>query len=523
MKNNITLIIDNKKIEVSEGLTVLNAGRKAGISIPSMCYKSGYTNHPSCMICIVKDKKSGKLFPSCAVPVSENMEIITSDSEINEMRKENLELLLSDHVGDCEAPCRTACPSFMDIPLMNRLIAERNFKKAVEIVKQEIALPLTLGYICSAPCEKVCRRRQIDAPVSICMLKKFVANEDINAEKYYLPVKNNPKNKKVAIIGTGPAGLSSAYHLQIFGFDCVLFDKNEEAGGTLKYEISDKILPKKVIDNEIEIIKKLGAEFRLNTNIDKSFFEKKIKNKFDAIIIAAGNFEKSGFINFNFKYNKSGIAIKKGTCETEISGIFACGSVVRSQKMSVKSLAQGKTAAHSVNLFLETKNIEKKKRMFNSKFGKLFNSEIIEYQKEASKNKRIEPAENKTKIFLQNEAVKEAIRCMRCDCRKSNNCKLRTYADEYKSEQRKFAFGKRKIIKKYFRHETIVYEPEKCIRCRLCVDITEKNEELIGFASVGRGFDFEINIPFNQSIKNAITKTAKECVKSCPTGALAYK
>ena len=150
----INLTINNTKVSVTEGTSVLKAAEKLGIEIPTMCFLEGLTNHPSCMLCLVKDKKNGNLQPSCALPASEGMEIITDDNEIHHARKEALELLLSDHVGDCEAPCRPSCPANMNIPLMNRLIAEGRFHEALKVVKEEIALPLILGYICPAPCEK---------------------------------------------------------------------------------------------------------------------------------------------------------------------------------------------------------------------------------------------------------------------------------------------------------------------------------------------------------------------------------
>jgi ferredoxin len=183
----LKLKIDNKEITVKEGTTVLHAAESAGIEIPSMCFMEGYSNHPSCMVCLVKDNNSGQLYPSCATRVVEGMEIISNDEEVHEARREALELLLSDHVGDCEAPCRYGCPAFMNIPLMNRLIGNGRFEEAIKVVKDHIALPLVLGYICPAPCEKVCRRKPIDDTVSICQLKKYVAAVDLEKEKPYYP------------------------------------------------------------------------------------------------------------------------------------------------------------------------------------------------------------------------------------------------------------------------------------------------------------------------------------------------
>ncbi len=174
----IHLKINSQAITVPVGTSVLNAAKSIGVDIPTMCFLQGNSNHPSCMVCIVKDVRSGTLFPSCAMPVEPEMDIITNDDDVRNARKDALELLLSDHVGDCEAPCRTACPAFMDIPQMNRLIAQGKHLDALRVVKEEIALPFILGHICSAPCEKVCRRKQVDNPVSICLLKRFTAFSD---------------------------------------------------------------------------------------------------------------------------------------------------------------------------------------------------------------------------------------------------------------------------------------------------------------------------------------------------------
>ena len=125
--------------------------------------------------------------------------------------------------------------------------------------------------------------------------------------------------------------------------------------------------------------------------------------------------------------------------------------------------------------------------------------------------------------FTAQEAVEEAKRCLHCDCRKPNTCKLRLYADEYKIDRKKYSLGERNTLKKHFQHETVVYEPEKCIKCGLCIEITSKNKELTGLTYIGRGFDVRVDIPFNRELGEALTQTAKECVDACPTGAISFK
>ncbi|MFA8437083.1 MAG: 2Fe-2S iron-sulfur cluster-binding protein [Marinifilaceae bacterium] len=519
----VKITIDNIPVEVPAGTSILNAAKSVGIHIPSMCYyNDGFGNHPSCMVCLVKDKNSGKLMPSCAVKVTEGMEIISEDEEVRAARKEALELLLSDHVGDCEAPCRVACPAFMNIPLMNRLIAAGKLDEAIKVVKEEIAIPSVLGYICSAPCEKACRRKQVDNPVAICLLKRVVALHDAKAQEHYLPEKMPDSGKRIAIIGTGPAGLASAYHLLREGHNCVLFDRNKKAGGSFLVSVQKGKLPQEVLEAEIKILQQYGTEFRLNREITPDIFSNEIQNEFDAVLLASGNMDDSSLKDFDFQFTPKGIAVEENSFATGITGVFACGSVVRPQKMAVKALAQGKEVALSINRFLKANKDGQRSKRFNSRFGPLFPAEIPEYMEESVSGDRIVPQDDLVGYSIE-EAIEEARRCMHCDCRKPDTCKLRMYADEYQVDRKKFQFGERNVLRKYFQHDSVVYEPEKCIKCGLCVEITTHNGELTGLTHVGRGFDVRIEVPFQQNMPDALTRTAEECVKACPTGALSFK
>lgn len=527
----IKLKINNQTVEVADGLSVLKAAESIGVEIPTMCFKDGFGNHPSCMLCLVKDVKTGKLHPSCALPSVKGMEIITDDEEIHEARKESLELLLSDHVGDCEAPCRTACPAYMDIPQMNRLIATGDDQEAIKVVKEEIAIPLILGYICPAPCEKGCHRGVADKSVKICELKRIIADKDFQSDDFYLPTKEKSTGKKVAVIGSGPAGLAAAYHLLLKGHQADVYDKNPEAGGTLRYDIPEEKLPNSAIDKEVKAIEKLGAQFKLNQQIDKDFFENNLRKEYDAIIFATGNFADGNMETFGFEKSQFGVQVEKDTFQIA-EGIFACGNVFRSRKMAVTSVAQAKQAAHSVDAYLKGDKPEKIYRMFNSRFGKIKEEEIEEYLKESSNRtlSGVEVTEGysvKEKLGISTSSMsnfrEEAQRCMHCDCRKPQTCKLRIYADEYKVDRRKFIFGDRNLIQKSMEHELIVYEPEKCIRCNLCVEISEKQQGQLGFTSIGRGFEVRMKAPLNKSMKDIYNQTAIDCADACPTGAISRK
>ncbi|HDS07587.1 MAG TPA: 2Fe-2S iron-sulfur cluster binding domain-containing protein, partial [Bacteroides sp.] len=202
----VRMKIDHREVEADSGSVLIDVLRGEGIRVPSMCYLEGMEHNTSCMVCVVKDRRTGKLIPSCSHRVEDGMDIISGDGEVHEARKMSLELLLSEHVGDCEAPCQVTCPAHMDIPLMNRLLAAGKFREALQVVKKDIALPSVLGRICPAPCEGACRRKSIDQAVSICLLKRFAGDHDLAGDRKYLPFRESPKNKRVAVIGAGPAG-----------------------------------------------------------------------------------------------------------------------------------------------------------------------------------------------------------------------------------------------------------------------------------------------------------------------------
>jgi len=389
---------------------------------------------------------------------------------------------------------------------MNRFIAEGKFDEAIRIVKEEIALPHILGQICSAPCEKVCRRKDLDEAVSICLLKRTVAEESENS---YLPEVKPSSGKKVAVIGSGVAGLAACFHILREGYVCRLFESKSAVGGSLQTAIAAGEMPKEVLNSEIEILKKLGLEINLDSPVSSDNFAG-ICQEYDAVILATGN--SSDEIN-KLHLNFGG---EKEAYKTSLSGVFACGSLLRLQKMAVKALAQGKEAAHSANLYLRGQEVETIKRKFNSRFGVLRQTEALEYLKESHEGKRKD-------IKNRADAIAEASRCLHCDCRKLDNCKLRDCAEIYQADRRKFLLGDRESLKKHFNHESLVYEPEKCIKCGLCVEIAHKNNELTGVTFIGRGFDVEMAVPFNQSINQALTQTAQQCAEACPTSALALK
>ncbi len=511
----VKLTIDNRSAEFETGTTVWQAARSMGIHIPTMCYLEETGHITSCMVCLVKNTRNGQLFASCSTPVSEGQIIVTNDAEVIESRKTALSLLLSEHVGDCEAPCQLVCPAHMNIPLMNRLIAKNDFTRSLEVVKRDIALPAILGRICPAPCEAGCRRKQVDEAVSICHLKRFVADEDLKSDQPYRPVPNTKTGKKVAILGAGPAGLSAAWYLQLKGHKSVIFEKNNVPGGALT-QIDKDILSDETINLEVREILAAGVELRLNETIDSGRFEV-LRLEFDAVVVATGTITGDSF-DFGLNKSSNGIQADKNSFHTSLQKVFAIGNVLRNSKMAVRSVGQGKEVAAVIDHFFSTGEIKGYPARFNSKFGLLTAEEFLEYQKDSETSPR-QKSDNDG--FANSAAVLEAKRCMHCDCRKPESCILRELSDNYQADQKRFSSSVRKKAEKIIHREGIVYEPAKCIKCGICVKLTSIHKEEYGLTFIGRGFDVVVGVPFNEMIQQGLKNTAQIVAKACPTGALA--
>lgn len=491
------LIIDNITVEVDSGATVLEAAVKLGIEIPTMCFLRGYSASTSCMVCVVKIEGQDTFPPSCGTIAKEGMRVETSTKEINHARKVALELLLSDHVGDCVGPCQVICPAGMNIPLMIRQIKAGKLKDAIVTVKHDIALPAILGRICPAPCENGCRRASFDQPVSICLLKRYVADIDLFSALPYLPVCEPKKDKRIAIVGAGPAGLSAAYYLLQKGYACTIYEDHDKPGGMLRYAVSRDKLPEEVLDKEIAVIEKLGAKFQGKTKIDSV---KELRKDFNAILIAAGRFK---------------------PVDRDLMGVFTITDTAAKQKLAVRAVAEGKKAAIAIDKFLSGLEITGPQKKFNNRIGKLLENEIDNFMLLADNSSRVLPL-SKNEGFTESQAKQESARCLHCDCRKTDNCKLREYSRKYQAGQNRYK-SERNFFSQQIQHPCIIYEPGKCIKCGLCIQIATKAKEKLGLTFIGRGFDVRVTVPFDKALAEGLTHIGYKCVEACPTAALAIK
>jgi hypothetical protein len=171
----VKLRINDTELEAPEGSTILDAAENAGFNIPVLCYKKGLPHYSSCMVCMVKDKRTSNFIPSCSALVQDGMDIDISGDDVQFLRKKAIEMLLSEHRAECEAPCRVVCPAGYNIPLMNRLLAEKDYDAVRQLTESEIKSGEIMCTDCQGYCENACRRKKVDIPVSIRNMKMFIA------------------------------------------------------------------------------------------------------------------------------------------------------------------------------------------------------------------------------------------------------------------------------------------------------------------------------------------------------------
>jgi len=422
---------NNKSIEVSENETLIEIARREGIHIPSLCYAKEAKHKSSCMVCAVKNCTTGQIIPSCSTFPMEGIQIETESEEVKQVRTLSLELLLGDHRADCEAPCKMACPAGFDIAQMNRLYDAGKEEDALVFLRNELVIPATLCYICNAPCEKICRKNDIDKAVSIREIKKELVAKTI-LENIQKPKLNG---KKIGILGSDPAGLSAAYHLQQLGYIVTVFEK---ATSALVPYLNTEDAPIEIIDLELNAIQQTGVEFVLSC-------ENPSLSNFDGIVSTTCENPKSDWMILETK-----------------------------SKQPARLVREGQKLAMQMHLsLLSSKNKEVSEiKPFNSNYARFSETEKLRLEKEMQKTERESG-------------------CLYCDCAKKENCKLRTFATDFAIKNTRYSKNSTfEALDRQHIHGNIWFEPAKCIKCGLCVYNSDN-----GFTFKYRGYGMQVVLP----------------------------
>jgi glycine/D-amino acid oxidase-like deaminating enzyme len=374
---------------------------------------------------------------------------------------------------------------------MTRQVMGGDLVAAIADVRLRIPFPGVLGRVCTAKCEIGCRRRDVDGAVSIRSLERHVADEDRENGDPWLPPCAEDTGRRVAVVGAGPAGLSAAYFLRLAGHAVTVFERHGETGGLLRREFDEEVLPRDVLEDELSIVTRLGAEVRCGVNVGSDPSLDALLAEHDAVLLAAAGVSDAG------------------------AGppLFAAGDAVRRIDDPLRAMVSGRDAAAAIDAHLSGRPFEGPTREFSTTVGKLREPELAQYVEGAEEEASARPDGD--------DAAAESARCLRCDCRATETCLLKHYAEELGASHTRFRV-KRRVFERKADHPHVVYEPGKCIACGICVTITEETGEELGLTFVGRGFDVRVDVPFDAPLSTALRRAAAEVVKQCPTGALAF-
>ncbi|HCE2762376.1 TPA: FAD-dependent oxidoreductase, partial [Vibrio parahaemolyticus] len=283
----IEIVIDGKYRIVEEGLTLLEAAKVCGVEIPSLCGMNKSNEKIPCDLCVV-EVESGGTKRACDLKVYRGLNVVTQSEQLSEHRRKALNRIMTDHYADCEAPCKTACPAGVDIQSYLYHISQNDHQKAIEVIKRTLPMPLSIGRVCPAFCESECRRSLVDEPIAIRQLKRHAADADLAAHEAYVPEKKPAKHRKIAVVGSGPGGLTAGYYLSNEGYDVTIFESMPKAGGWLRYGIPEYRLPKDILDKEIELMCRNGMQVETNKKLGVDFTLSQLSEDYDAVCLAVG-------------------------------------------------------------------------------------------------------------------------------------------------------------------------------------------------------------------------------------------
>jgi len=665
----VKLNINGKEITAEAGKTVLEAALENGIEIPHLCFDKRLEVYAGCGLCIIDIEGQPKIARACATYVTDGLVVRSDTPRVIEARNNALNLLVSQHIGDCKAPCTLNCPANTDVQGYVGLVANKQYIESLKLIKEKLPLPACIGRVCPHPCEAACRRQHVEEPVSIACIKTFAADYDLNTGNPYIPELKPATGKKVAVVGAGPAGLSAAYYLLVDGHEVDIFEAMPKPGGMLRYGIPEYRLPKSVVDAEVAIIEKMGAKFHYGVKVGQDISLEYLRSKYDAVFLGIGAWKSSplrcegentpgvlGGIDFLIKVaenkpvrigrkvivvgggntamdvartcirlgaeevrvvyrrseeqmpaekieikeakeegvifsflsapslvlsdgekvtglrcekmvlgekdasgrqsplptgefiefeadtiiaaigqevncgsinvslgKKKNIAIKEGTFETNLEGVFAGGDAATGPGIAIEAVAQGGRAAKVISTYLAGEVIPYKDIPLV----------YTEVTKEDFKDKQavhrvphrtVEPEIRKHNFqpilptMTEEEAVREGQRCLECGCKDYFECQLVEYIKKYEVDTKKYHATNEKKFKETD-HPFISQNVDKCVLCGLCVRACG---EVVGASALGfveRGNATFVAPAFQQELKMTSCISCGHCIDVCPVGA----
>jgi formate dehydrogenase major subunit len=296
MSQYINIKLNGEVVSGFEGETIYECATRHGIEIPTLCHDPRIEPFSSCYVCVVEVAGMRGHQPSCSTYITAGMEVNTDTEAVKKSRKTALDLLLSNHYADCLGPCKQTCPAGVDVQGYISLIDKGRYSDAVALIKETNPLPAICGRVCVRPCEAACRRGLMEegAAVGIDYLKRYASDRDLESKEKFVPSLKAETGKKVAIIGAGPGGLSTAYFLRLEGHEVEIFEAAPNPGGWLRYGIPEYRLPNDLLDKEVKNITDLGVKIHYHKKLGENISYKDLKSNFDATILTIGSQKGTG-------------------------------------------------------------------------------------------------------------------------------------------------------------------------------------------------------------------------------------
>jgi glutamate synthase (NADPH/NADH) small chain len=367
--------------------------------------------------------------------------------------------------GEGPANCVNRCPLHVDARGYAQLTAQGRFAEALQLVREKLPFPGTLGYICTHPCELHCKRIDEDAAVRVRDLKRFLAERESGDPQHVLDCEPD-RGVAVAVVGAGPAGLLAAHDLRRHGYRVTVFEKESTIGGCLTHKIPEWRLPRRVVERDLSIVAALGIEVRTGVEVGRDVAWATVRDGYAAVLLLPGFADVRPLLA---ELGAEAPAADRGrlihadpvTCETGLSGVFAGGDAVSGPGTVIQALALGRRAAESAHRFLTGQNLRQ------GAPSALPDPLLWRLDIDEAERRRRE----RTPLMLQpfgptlseDEAVEEAKRCLDCQCGLCvENCEfLTSYCRSPKELARRIKGGVEDALK-------MVYS---CNVCSLCAQV----------------------------------------------------
>jgi NADPH-dependent glutamate synthase beta subunit-like oxidoreductase len=318
--------------------------------------------------------------------------------------------------GEGPANCVARCPLHVDARGYVRLASEGRFREALQLVREKLPFPGILGYVCAHPCEQHCKRIETDAAVRIRDIKRFLAEWEPGPPAHVLD-RDPERPKRVAVVGSGPAGLLAAHDLRRRGYPVEIFERRDRIGGCLAHQIPSWRLPPPVIDRDLSIVSDLGIQVHLGVEIGAGVTMESLRHRFAAVLLLTGYGGAVQMLRHSSSLRASRretIAIDPLTGETGLEGVFAAGDAVSGPSTVIHALADGRRAAESARRFMAGEDLREGRESPLPR-RLLWNFTISEAERRARERTPVMLGAS-TPVLSAEDVRTEAGRCLDCQC-----------------------------------------------------------------------------------------------------------